>query len=128
MGLRLANGHIARMKALAFGPSQGPAIFNAVSTEFGRLAYLRLAANGISSVLLVIYIDDLLIASPDFPTLLRTRTILDNFATELGVQFKESKDIGFEQPLTTLEYLGVHLHTLPHVHATPTPAKIAEVS
>lgn len=46
LGLRLADKRIARMKALAFGPSQGPAIFNSVSTEFARLAYLHLATLG----------------------------------------------------------------------------------
>ena len=51
--------------------------------------------------------DDLLVAAPDFPTLKKSQAILDELAAELGVEFKPSKDEGFDTPTTTIEYLGI---------------------
>lgn len=49
---------------------------------------------------------------------------MDDLADTLGVEFKPSKDEGFEIPLTSLEFLGITVSTTP-VQAHPTRAKLA---
>lgn len=36
---------------------------------------------------------------------------MDELATTLGVQFKDSKDEGFDMPTTSLEFLGTNIST-----------------
>lgn len=128
MGLRLSNRRIARFKALAFGPSESPAIFTAVANEYGRLVHLKLRSLGIRGVVLAVYIDDVFIAAPDFPTLLRVKEIMDEVAAHVGNEFKDKKDIGFEEPTTSLEFLGIQLSTGNGVvQAEPTEAKLAKL-
>jgi hypothetical protein len=70
MGLRLLNGLIARFKALPFGASQSPAIFTQLANEFARLCYALFQSLGLTEVILVIYMDDLLLIAPTHAALL----------------------------------------------------------
>ena len=58
-------------------------------------------------MLLVVYIDDILLAAPTFTTLIAMRAIMDELAQSLGVEFKPTKDIGFDSPTTCLDFLGI---------------------
>ncbi len=69
MGLRLPDGCICRFKALPFGASQAPALFTSVSNKFARLLYMKLKAEGLSGVVIVVYVDDVLLAAPSFDIL-----------------------------------------------------------
>lgn len=69
MGIRLHNGHIARYKAAGFGPSQCPALFTYVSNEFAFLLHLEFLRHNISTVVIITYVDDVLLAAPNFSTL-----------------------------------------------------------
>jgi hypothetical protein len=53
MGIRMANGDIARWKALTFGSSQAPAKFTQVAVEFARLFTVRLRNKGFRGVVIV---------------------------------------------------------------------------
>ena len=56
--------------------------------------------------------------------MLQAKAILDELALELGVKFKESKDVGFDAPHTELEFLGITVATSPQVQAAPPTTKI----
>lgn len=48
---------------------------------------------------------------------------MDTLAEDLGIEFKTSKDEGFDSPTYTLEFLGILLSTYPIIEAKPSPQK-----
>lgn len=66
---------------------------------------------GLSTALLVHYIDGLLIATPTFPILKQVQAIMDDLALSIGIPFKASKDVGLDKHTTCLEFLGVQFNT-----------------
>ena len=124
MGIRLPDGRLARFKGMPFGSSQAPAIFCHMSGEFTRLLAARLDAMGLSGMVLVIYLDDLLLAAATWEALCQARQALHSLAAQLGIKFKATKQDGLDTPTQTLEYLGVMLDTTGgEVRAYPTAAK-----
>lgn len=107
MAFRTNDGRICRFKALPFGASQAPALFTLVANEFARLLAARLQSQGLQKFLLAVYVDDVLISAPTFQALLTLKTAMDALANDLGIEFKSTKDIGFEHPCYTLEFLGI---------------------
>ena len=71
----------------------------------------------------------MLVAAPDFATLTQAYTLMNQLVSELGVSFKHEKDIGFDQPCHTLEFLGIQLSTAEEpVTAAPPPDKLRSYS
>ena len=70
-----------------------------------------MAAEGLHGVVIIVYVDDVLLAAPSFEILQRVHTIMDELATRLGVEFKSSKDEGLDTPTYSLEFLGHWLTT-----------------
>ena len=52
---------------------------------------------------------------------------MDTLARDLGVEFKPSKDEGFDKPTYAMDFLGHHLTTSPVVMAHPSPAKVTKL-
>ena len=78
--------------------------------------------------MLCIYIDDILIAAPTHASLLYACSLMDRMASDLGVEFKHSKDIGISTPTQQIEFLGIQISTFPIVEAYPTPQKITKLT
>jgi hypothetical protein len=53
---------------------------------------------------------------------------LDLFASDLGVEFKTSKDLGTQEPCQQLEFLGMMVDvSAGTVYAAPSQTKVAKV-
>lgn len=53
---------------------------------------------------------------------------MDELANDLGIEFKKSKDVGFNAPTHSIEFLGVNISTTPVITAQPTPLKITKLT
>lgn len=105
------NNRIARYACLPMGLSQSPGRFWEVVLEFMRIAHTELTRVGLTEVVLVAYLDDLLIACPTHAMVREVFEVLNRLAEELGVDFKSSKDLGYEEELHALPFLGLNIST-----------------
>lgn len=105
------SGRIGRYAANPFGVSQAPGRFWDFSLEIARIAYKRLVAMGFTSVILMVYVDDFVLAAPTHWQLRAIFDLLNAMASELGIAWKESKDVGYDLPTYSLEALGLILNT-----------------
>ena len=105
------DGRLGRSRCYTMWLKGSPAVFCAITEEFGRILHAELERLGIRrwltaeeagsadgkgrwSVTVFVYVDDFPMAAVDDETMEATFGVMDEVAERLGISFKKSKDIG----------------------------------
>ena len=100
------EGRLGRFRGLPMGARQSPALFYLVSAALGREI-----EEALGDCRVFVYLDDILTACPPARDMRRVRAIMDEVASKLGVEWKRSKDEGFEAQTRILTFLGIEINT-----------------
>jgi hypothetical protein len=107
------TGAVGRFAANPFGISQAPARFWEISNEATRIFYDILHNKmGLKDIVLIVFVDDVLIAAPTHAQIEAAFRVLDSVGDELGIMWKLSKDEGRKHPLREIVFIGFQLSTL----------------
>lgn len=97
---------LGRWVVLPQGTKQSPAIFCEVTNAANRIFNDELEKQGIK-VVIFIYVDDFILVADSHADLIAAFHVMDKEAQQLGLEFNPDKDVGLDQPLHTLEALGI---------------------
>jgi hypothetical protein len=100
------TGRLARWVVLPQGTKQSPSIFCAVS-EAGAAIFNRIFKAQNIKAITIVYVDDYIIIADTHEDMVKAFDAMDEEAELLGLVFNPDKDKGRDQPLTSIEALGL---------------------
>lgn len=97
---------LARWVVLPQGTKQSPALFCEVSEAATKIFNHIFELENIKAFA-VVYVDDFIIDAENHTELVKAFDAMDEEAAKLGLTFNPDKDLGRDQPLTSIEALGL---------------------
>ena len=105
------SGALQRWVVLPFGASQSPPIFVELTTAACAIFQTECDRRGLR-VIIFVYVDDFIILGATHADVVGAFAVLDQLGTELGLEWKASKDRGKDVPLQQLDFLGMLFDTV----------------
>ena len=105
------SGALQRWVVLPFGASQSPPIFVELTTAGCAIFQAECDRRGLR-VRLFVYVDDFIMLGASHADVVGAFEVLDQLGSELGLEWKTSKDRGRDVPLQQLDFLGMLFDTV----------------
>ncbi|PNW87911.1 hypothetical protein CHLRE_01g006766v5 [Chlamydomonas reinhardtii] len=102
---------IQRWVVLPFGASQSPAIWVELATAACAIFQAECDCRGLN-IKIHVYADDFMLLGATHADITAAFEVMDTLGAELGLEWKASKDVGRDQHLQQLDFLGMCFDTV----------------